>query len=163
MPLAPYNGKTDLRAYMAQFDHLARGNGWSVDESGTHLVAALHSAVAGVLTTMPPGGITLAGLRLTLNNRFGVEQQSELVKAQLSGRKRQPHEKMGDLAYDIRHTVGIAPANMAPLYQEDLALDYFIQVLAGTDTGALLTTFRPESLQKAADAAARWEAAKPPA
>ena len=70
---------------------------------------------------------------------------------------------MGDLAYDIRRAVGIAHANMAPLYQEDLALDYFIQALAGTDTGALLTTFRPESLQKAADAAARWEAAKPPA
>ena len=86
-----------------------------------------------------------------------------MIKAQLSGRKRQPHEKMGDLAYDIRRAVGIGHANMALLYQEDLALDYFIQALAGTDTGALLTTFRPESLQKAADAAARWEAAKPPA
>ena len=52
---------------------------------------------------------------------------------------------------------------MAPLYQEDLALDYFIQALAGTDTGALLTTFHPENLQKAADAAAWWEAAKPTA
>ena len=67
------------------------------------------------------------------------------------------------LAYDICRAVGIAHANMAPCYQEDLALDYFIQALAGTDTGALLTIFRPENLQKAADAAARWEAAKPPA
>jgi len=66
-----------------------------------------------------------------------------------------------DLAYDIRRAVGIAHANMAAPYQEDLALDYFIQALAGTDTGALLTTFRPENLQKVADTAARWEAAKP--
>ena len=87
MPLASYDGKTDLRVYMAQVDHVARGNGCSVDESGIHLVAALHSAAAEVLTTMPPGGIMLAGLRSALNNRFGVEQQSELVKAQLSGRK----------------------------------------------------------------------------
>ena len=116
MPLAPYDKKTDLRAYLAKFDHVARGNGWSVEESGIHLVLALHGAAAEVLTTMPPGGITLAGLRSALNNQFGVEQQSELVKAQLSGRKRQPHEKMGDLAYDIRRAVGIAHANMAPLY-----------------------------------------------
>ena len=67
MPLAPYDGKTDLRAYMAQFDHTARGNGWGVDESGIHLVAALHRVAAEVLTTMPPGGITLAGLRSALN------------------------------------------------------------------------------------------------
>ena len=162
MPLAPDDGKTDLRADLAQFDHVARDYGWSVEESGIHLVAALRGAAADVLTTMPPGGITLSGLRSALNNRFGVEQQSELVKAQLSGCKRQPHEKMGDLAYDS-HAVGIVHANMAPLYQEDLALDYFIQALAGTDTGALLTTFRPENLQKVADAAARWEAAKSPA
>ena len=97
MPLAPYDGKTDLRAYMAQFDHVARGNGWSVDESGIHRVAALRGTADEVLTTMPPGWITLAGLRSALNHRFGVEQQSELVKAQLSGCKRQPHEKRGDL------------------------------------------------------------------
>ena len=87
----------------------------------------------------------------------------KLVKAQLSGRKRQPHEKMGDLASDIRHAVGIAHANMAAPYQEDLALDYFIQALVGTDTGAMLMTFRPENLEKAADTAARWEAARLPA
>ena len=70
---------------------------------------------------------------------------------------------MWDLAYDIRGAVGIAHANMAAPSQEDIALDYFIQSLAGTDTGALLTTFQPENLQNVADAAARWEAAKPPA
>ena len=126
------------------------------------MTSAIYSSILAscfnVLTMMPPGGITLAGLHSALNNCFGVEQQSELVKAQVSGRKRQPHEKMGDLAYDILRAVGIAHANMAPLYQEDLALDYFIQALAGTDTGALLTTFRRENLQKAANAAAQWEA-----
>ena len=154
VPQAPYDGKTDLRAYLAQFDHVVSGNDWSADESGIHLVAELRGAAAEVLTTMPLGAITLADLRSARNNQFWIEQQSELVKAQLSGQKRQPHEKMGDLAYDIRRAVGIAHANMAAPYQEDLALDYFIQALAGTDTGALLTTFRPDNLQKVADAAA---------
>ena len=85
MPLAPYDGKTDLRAYLVQFDHVAKGNGWRADESGIHLVAALRGTAAEVLTTMPPGAMTLAGLRSALSNRFGIEQQSELVKAQLSG------------------------------------------------------------------------------
>ena len=93
MPLAPYDGKTDLREYLAQFDHVARGNGWNTDESGIHLVATLRGAAAKVLTTMPLGATMLAGLRSALNNRFGIEQQSELVKAQLSGQKRQPHKK----------------------------------------------------------------------
>ena len=56
---------------------------------------------------------------------------------------------------------GIAHANMAAPDQEDLALDYFIQALAGTGTGALLTTFQPENLQKAADTATRCESSKP--
>ena len=119
-------------------------------------ISQRHCEAAEVLTTMPTGGITLAGLLSALNSRFGVEQQSELVKAQLSGRKWKPHEKMGDLAYDIRRAVGIAYPNMAPGYQEDLALDHFLQALTGTDTGVLLTAFRPEDLQKAADTAARW-------
>ena len=85
-----------------------------------------------------------------------MDQQSELVKAQLSGRKRHLHETMGDLARDIHRSVGIAHARMAPQYQEELALDHFIQALAGTDAGAILTTWRPENLQKAADTAARW-------
>ena len=88
VPRAPYDGKTDLRVYLAQFDHVARGNGWSVDESGIHLVAALRGVAAEVLATMPPGVMMLASLRSALSNRFGIEQQSELVKAQLSGRKR---------------------------------------------------------------------------
>ena len=121
---------------------------------------ALRGTASEVLITIPSGGVTLSSLHSALNNRFGVEQQSELVKAQLSGCKRRSHETMGDLAHDVRRTVGIAHANMAPEYQGDLALDNFIQALAGTDAGAILSTFRPESLQKAADAAARWEASK---
>ena len=54
--LGTYDGKTDLRTYLAQFDHVARGNGWSVDEGGTQLIAALRGAAADVLTTMPLEG-----------------------------------------------------------------------------------------------------------
>ena len=69
---------------------------------------------------------------------------------------------MGELAHDIRRLVGIAHANMAPEYREEIALDHFLRAIAGTDAGALLTTWRPENLQKAADTAACWEAAKAP-
>ena len=60
-----------------------------------HLVAALHGVAAEVLTTLTPGAITLAGLRSDLNNRFGIEQQSELVKTQLANQKRKPQESIG--------------------------------------------------------------------
>ena len=55
-----------------------------------------------------------------------MDQQSELVKAQLSGRKRRSQESMGELAHDIRRSVGIAHANMPPEYREEIALDHFL-------------------------------------
>ena len=61
--LTPYDGKSDLRAYLAQFDHVCRGNGWCLEEGGIHLVATLRGVAADVLTPLPPGAITLAGLR----------------------------------------------------------------------------------------------------
>ena len=77
MQLAPHDSKSDLRAYLAQFDHVCRGNSWGPDEGGMHLVAVLRGVAAEVLTTLPPGAITLAGLPSALNNLFGIEQQSE--------------------------------------------------------------------------------------
>ena len=68
MLLAPYDGKTDLRAYLAQFDHVSKGNGWSTDDSGIHLVVALRGMAADILATMPMGAIALASLRSVLNN-----------------------------------------------------------------------------------------------
>ena len=163
VPLPPYDGKTDLMASLAQFHFVARGNGWDQVQGMAQLTAALRGAASEVLTTIPLEGATLADLYSALNNRFGMEQQSELVKAQLRGRKRHPHETIGELAHDIRRAVGIAHANMAPEYREELALDYFVQALAGTDIASMLTTWRPENLQKAADTAARWEASRLPA
>ena len=80
-----------------------------------HLVAALRDVAAEVLTTLPPGAITLAGLRSALNNRFGIEQQSELVKTQLANRKRKPQEFIGELTHDIRHAVGISAKSTLPI------------------------------------------------
>ena len=73
MQLAPYGGKSDLREYLAQFDHVCRGNGWGPDKGGMHLVAALCGVVAEVLTNLTPGAIMLANLPLALNNRFGID------------------------------------------------------------------------------------------
>ena len=87
MPLPPYDGKTDLRAYLAQFRCVAMGNGWNDVQGRAQLTAALRGAASEVLTTITWEGATLEDLYSALNNRFGMEQQSELVKAQLSERK----------------------------------------------------------------------------
>ena len=50
----------------------------------TRVGLRFRGTVAEVLTTMPLRAMTLAGLRSALNNRFGIEEQSELVKVQLS-------------------------------------------------------------------------------
>ena len=114
-----------------------------------------------VLTTLPPGAITLAGLRLALNNRFGIEQQSELVKTHLANQNRKPQESIGELAHDIRHAVGIAYADMAASAQERLALDHLVHALSDTGCGAQLAMWRPPTMSQADDAAARYEGGRP--
>ena len=161
MQLVPYDGKSDLRAYLAQFDHVCRGNGWGPDEGRMHLGAALRGVAAEILTTLPPGAITLAGLRSALNNRFGIEQQSELVKTQFANRKRKPQESIGELAHDIRRAVGSAYADMATSAQERLALDHFVQAPSDSDCGAQLAMWHPPTMSQAVDATASYEAARP--
>ena len=126
-----------------------------------HLVAALQGVVAEVLTTLPPGAITLAGLRSALNNRFGIEQQSELVKTQLANRKKKPQEFIGELAHDIRRTVGIAYADIAASAQESLVLDHFVQALLDSDCGAHLAIWHPLTVSQVVDSAAFCEAERP--
>ena len=128
MPLAPYDGKGDLKAHLAQFNHMCMGNGWSMDEDGTLLLATLHPMAAEVLITMPPGAITLSELSSPLNSGFGKEQQIELVQTQLISRKQKPNETIGELAYDIHHAVVITHVNMAASSQKGLTLDHFLQV-----------------------------------
>jgi len=60
----------------------------------------------------------------------------------------------------VRRSVGIAHANMPLEYREEIALDHFLRAIGGNDVGAMLTVWRPENLQKAADTAACWEAAR---
>ena len=161
MPLLPYNGKTDLRAFIAQFSCVSKSNGWNEVQGVAQLTAALRGAAREVLTTVPEDGETLEDLYSALKNRFGMDQQSELVKAQLSGCKRRSQESLRELlAHDIRRSVGIAHANMPLEYREELALDHFLRAIGGTDVGAMLTVWRPENLQKAADTAACWEAVR---
>ena len=78
------------------------------------LTAVLRGTALEVLTTVPSEGVTLEDLHSALKNRFGMDQQSELVKAQLNGRKRRSQEPLGELAHDIRRMVGIAHVNVPP-------------------------------------------------
>ena len=66
MPLPPYDGKMDLRAYMAQFQCVARGNGWNEVQGVAQLTAALCGAALEVLTTVPREGVTLEDLHSVL-------------------------------------------------------------------------------------------------
>ena len=110
------------------------------------LTAALHGTALEVLTTVPSEGVTLEDLHSALKNRFGMDQQSELVKAQLNGRKQCSQEPLGELAHDIRRLVGIAHTNMPPEYREEIALDHFLRAIGGTDVGAMLTVWRQEKM-----------------
>ena len=124
---------------MAQFHCVARGNGWNEVQGVAQLTAAPRGTALEVLTMVPSEGVTLEDLHSARKNRFGMDQQSEVVKAQLSGRKRRSQEPLGELAHDIRRLVGIAHANMPPEYREEIALDHFLRAIGGTDVGAMLT------------------------
>ena len=53
---------------MAQFQCVARGNGWNEVQGVEQLTAALRGAALEVLTTVPSEGVTLEDLHSVLKN-----------------------------------------------------------------------------------------------
>jgi len=62
VPLLPYESKTDLRVFIAQFRCVARSNGWNKVQGTAQLTAALRGAALEVLPTVPEEGATLEDL-----------------------------------------------------------------------------------------------------
>ena len=92
-------------------------------------MAALFGAALEVLSAMPGEDISVETLIPALKGLLGVEQQRDLVKAQLAMRKRRPGESIAELAHDIRCAVRIAYYELDASAQEKLALDQFIRAM----------------------------------
>ena len=80
VPLPLYDGKTDLRAFIAQFRCVARSNGWSQVQGAAQLTAALRGAALEVLTTVPEEGATLEDLYSALKNDLAWTSRASLLK-----------------------------------------------------------------------------------
>jgi len=144
-----------------QIECMTQGNGWNLEEGRVHLVAALCSATAEVLTTIPDSAVSVPNIIATPKHRFKVERQNDrtsLLNLSLRYENESPLRLLENW-----HTIFTARLGscMRASAQESLALDYFIQALPDPDLRAHLSIWCLATMRELADTAAHWEAAKP--
>ena len=91
-----YNGLTDLEAYLAQVEAVARGNRWSNADTAHHVLAALDGEGRDVIGDVEPAERENYEYIVTaMRRRFGLYSIEEEARSQLARRHRQANETVG--------------------------------------------------------------------
>ncbi|KAJ8409554.1 hypothetical protein AAFF_G00229550 [Aldrovandia affinis] len=97
-----FSGKSDWEAFHAQFELLARAEGWSTDDKALQLAMCLTDDALPCLLLLSPEDRnryeTLVG---ALQRRFGQCRESGVLRNELGNRSRMPGESLRLLANDI--------------------------------------------------------------
>ncbi|KAJ8387533.1 hypothetical protein AAFF_G00152290 [Aldrovandia affinis] len=131
-----FSGKSDWEAFHAQFELLARAEGWSTDDKALQLAMCLTDDALPCLLLLSPEDRnryeTLVG---ALQRRFGQCLESGVLRNELSNRSRMPGESLRLLANDIESLTRRAYGHMPSEVQSELARDQFIRALTPLTSG----------------------------
>ncbi|PIK38533.1 hypothetical protein BSL78_24626 [Apostichopus japonicus] len=124
-------GKYQVPDYLVQFELIAELNGWDEFTQALQLAASLRGPANAVLADLEPRRRRDFGLLVdALEHRFGRRNQTELFKAMLRNRSRQPSETLPEMAHDIKRLLSRAYPDASLEMKETLAKDFFIDALA---------------------------------
>jgi len=157
--LAEYDGKVSWNAFQAQFETVARRQGWNDEEKAYQLVISLKGAAVEVLEHL-----TVAQMRSytcvvrALQRRFGRRQQPEVYRAQLKTRTRRRDESLPQLAQDIEVLVRGAYPMATEETIDMLAKDSFVDALNDKQLQVHVKQAGPHNVQEALARAAEFEA-----
>ncbi|ROT60657.1 hypothetical protein C7M84_021808 [Penaeus vannamei] len=139
--LAEYDGKVSWNAFQAQFETVARRQGWNDEEKAYQLVISLKGAAVEVLEHLTAAQMrSYACVVRALQRRFGRRQQPEVYHAQLKTRTRRQDESLPQLAQDIE------------------VLDCFVDALNDKQLQVHVKQAGPHNIQQALVRAAEFEA-----
>ncbi|KAJ8361687.1 hypothetical protein AAFF_G00431990 [Aldrovandia affinis] len=113
-----FSGKTDWEAFHAQFELLARAEGWSTADKALQLAMCLtDDALPCLLLLSPEDRNRYEALVGALQRRFGQCLESGVLRNELSYRSRMPGESLRLLANDIEsltRRAGAGPVHQSP-------------------------------------------------
>jgi hypothetical protein len=127
---ATYDGTTEWRDYLVQFEMVAELNRWDERTKALELATNLRGTAQGVLSDLRPEyRVNYKHLVLALQSRFEPKNQEELYRAQIKSRIRKKGEALTELAQDIKRLIRLAYPEGWSEIRERLARDSFIDSL----------------------------------
>ncbi len=156
--LPRYSGLTPLEPYLAQVDLAALHDGWSREETATHLALALEGPALQVLIDLSPEERRdLQALTAALNCRFGQRTSAEQSREELTNRRRHEGESVGALAADIRVYARRGYPTFPAAAREELSLHAFLRGLTPERLRQHVRLLSPRDLSEALREAERAE------
>ena len=154
-----YDGTSSWTDYLVQFELVAELNSWDGGLMAMHLATSLRGVAQSVLGDLDDyGRRDYRSLVASLSQRFGPENQTEMFRALLRNRVRQPKETLPDLAHEIRRLVKLAYPTGQYGILEDLSKNHFIDAIPEADSRWHIQQSRPRGLDEAVRVAVELEA-----
>ena len=157
----PFDGKSGCRDYLVQFDMIAKLNRWDGTTKAMELATSLKGTAVSILTDLEPEYRRDYGrLVSALLARFEPDNQSEVFRAQLKGKRRRGQEALTELAQDVRTLARKAYPHASMTIRETIARDCFIDALNDAELEWSVYREKPTSLTDALTTALEHEAFK---
>ncbi|MGH0151371.1 UNVERIFIED_CONTAM: hypothetical protein FKN15_020120 [Acipenser sinensis] len=145
-----YDGRSDWEAYRAKFQIVAQANGWNQRERAVRLAAALEGEALRALLDLNEAELADSQAVLTaLDRRFGSTEPAVNLRQRLASRSRQPGEKLGVFAAEVRYLARKGYPTFTAEAQEDLATEAFLRGLTPESLRQHVRLSAPTSLELA--------------
>ncbi|XP_029601952.1 uncharacterized protein LOC115186468, partial [Salmo trutta] len=156
--LPKFNGQGKWEVFFTQFELLAAAGRWSDETKALQLALSLAEEASECLLTLAPDERGDYGALVeALGGRFGSDAQPNMLRIELSNKKRLQGESLKALASGILSLTRRAYATMPIGVQDELARDSFIRALSSTELGKHVQMADPPSLRAAVEIARKRE------
>ncbi|XP_029574004.1 uncharacterized protein LOC115165110 [Salmo trutta] len=156
--LPKFNGQGKWEVFFTQFELLARAGRWSDETKALQLALSLAEEASECLLTLAPDERGDYGALVeALGGPFGSDAQPNMLRIELSNKKRLKGESLKALASGILSLTRRAYATMPIGVQDELARDSFIRALSSTELGKHVQMADPPSLRAAVETARKRE------
>ena len=154
-----FDGTSTWSSYLKQFELVAEMNKWSPQQKALNLATSLKGEAQSILDDLDSDKLhDYSALINIINQRFGSEHQTEMFRAILRNRVRQPRETLPQLAHEIRRLVKLAYPTREHGLLDDLTKEHFINSLPDADTRWKIHQSRPQNLDESVRVAVELEA-----
>lgn len=131
---APYDGKSDWRNYLVQFEMVAEINRWDPITKALELAICLRGPAAGILFELGPElRRDYNAMVAALDRQFGPGNDIRVFKTKLRSRVRGKGEQLPALLQDIKRLVSLAYPGADMNLRDNLTLDQFVLALNDPD------------------------------